>query len=484
MAQLIPSDISQLALAGAHSGELETLAQLAEQLSSDYRVFHGVHWSFSQNRGTHFGEIDFIVVNRAGDLLCIEQKNGALAETPEGLVKFYGKRAKSVVDQIHRSLNLVREKFGWQHPRAKPLHMDYLLYCPDYRVKHLNAAGLDQSRIVDSAASDGLARRIERVLGAGESQPERRAYVEDFFCDTFEVVPQVNTYVRAQDKHFVHHTGWLAELIRQIEMTPFRVRISGTAGCGKSLLASVFARDQAAQRRRVLMVCFNRPLADRMQGLLPDIMARTFYGFCDQFLLSRGERLEYARMSQPGFWREVQDRVLAEPIPEAWRFETLIIDEGQDFEPDWLEILQLFLSEDGRILWLEDPDQNILDRAPIPLPDFVRLRSRFNYRSPASIATFIRDRLPIAFEPANPTARTRCRRADLSRTRGSGGAAGYPCRGTPATRLRADRHRRRILAWTQTVSRVRAGSDPRPVLPSDKNPLGYPRHRFELATDL
>lgn len=402
MARIIPSDISPLALAGAHSGELKTLALLKDQLGPDYALFHSVHWSFSQGHGTRFGEIDFILVNRAGAVLCIEQKNGALAETPDGLVKVYGERHKFVGAQIHRSLNQVRDKYQWQHPQGRPLQLDYLLYCPDYRVKNLNAAGLDQSRIVDAAATDGLARRIERILGPGVPDPSACAVVEAFFCQTFEVVPHIHAYRQAQEKHYVQQSGELAELIRSMEMTPFRVRVSGTAGSGKSLLASVFARDQAAQGRRVLMVCFNRPLADRLQDLLPEIRATTFYGFCDQFLRSRGETLDYGRMNQPDFWGAIQDRVLAAPIPDEWRFDTLIVDEGQDFDADWLDILQLFLSEDNRILWLDDPDQNLLDRPALAMPEFARLRVRQNYRSPYSIARFMRQHLPFDFEPTNP----------------------------------------------------------------------------------
>jgi hypothetical protein len=199
MARIIPSDISPLALAGAHSGELETLALLKAQLGPDYAVFHSVHWSFSQGQGTRFGEIDFILVNRAGAVLCIEQKNGVLSETPDGLVKVYAQRRKSVGAQIHRALDQVRDKFQWQHGSAPPLDLDYLLYCPDYRVRNLNAAGLDQSRILDAAATDGLARRIERILGPGEPDPARRTLVEDFFCQTFEVVPQIHAYRRAQE---------------------------------------------------------------------------------------------------------------------------------------------------------------------------------------------------------------------------------------------------------------------------------------------
>jgi Holliday junction resolvase-like predicted endonuclease len=47
------------------------------------RVFHDVHW-------THFGEIDFIVLNRAGAVLFIEQKNGTLEAHPGSGMKLAG----------------------------------------------------------------------------------------------------------------------------------------------------------------------------------------------------------------------------------------------------------------------------------------------------------------------------------------------------------------------------------------------------------
>lgn len=78
-----------------------------------------------------------------------------------------------------------------------------------------------------------------------------------------------------------------------------------------------------------------------------------------------------------------------------------ILDEGQDFEADRLEILKLFLAEAGRILWLDDPDQNLLGKPPVELPGFVRLHSRHNYRSPYGIGRVMRRHLPLDFESAN-----------------------------------------------------------------------------------
>ncbi len=46
-------------------------------------------------------------------------------------------------------------------------------------------------------------------------------------------------------------------------------------------------------------------------------------------------------------------------IMEESKFDTLIVDEGQDFERDWFEIMRLFLQEGANILWLEDDVRNL-----------------------------------------------------------------------------------------------------------------------------
>ena len=168
MAHIVPSDISRLALSGGNQHELDTLQQLKTELPDDYTVFHGVHWSREYEAWTHFGEIDFVVLNRAGKVLFIEQKNGALEETGSGLVKHYDDGDKDIAHQLQRSINKVREKFQWIHGKQTNLAVDYLFYCPDYRVKNLNAAGLSASRIVDATGRDGLADHIQTLLEPGE----------------------------------------------------------------------------------------------------------------------------------------------------------------------------------------------------------------------------------------------------------------------------------------------------------------------------
>jgi hypothetical protein len=461
MASIIPSDISRMALAGHHTPELATLRMLRASLPNAYTVFHGVHWTREYRGWTHFGEIDFVVLNQSGDVLFIEQKNGVLDETAAGLVKEYEEGGKNPVEQIHRSLDKVREKFQWQHGKTRVLQTDYLVFLPDYRIKDVNAAGLDKNRIVDARDTERLGERITALLGPGVHTGEGwHAKVHEFFCQSFQVVPDIHAHRQAQERTFVRQVGPVASVLTSLEMTPFRLRFTGTAGSGKSMVARHFFARASDEGKRVLLTCFNNPLARRFRDRVPrGGYVDTFHGFCVEFLKSRGQAPDFGQADiDPEFWRRVPDLVTAERIPEEWLFDALVVDEGQDFEKEWLEILSLFLSDEADILWLEDPDQNLQAKPLVVTEGFVGYRCPVNYRSPESISRFIRNTLPFEFELGNdlpgmgvgvhgyenPEEQPRCCRED--------------CAGPHSPRVLARRYGDHYLSWLPEVGLQRARS--------------------------
>ncbi|NEX19888.1 ATP-binding domain-containing protein [Thiorhodococcus mannitoliphagus] len=411
MARIVPSDLTQLALSGAHEPEVETLALLRDRLPEAYTVFHGVHWTRQYKGHTLYGEIDFVVVNQAGQVLCIEQKNGGLEETSQGLFKAYGDERKSVGDQILRSVDSIREKFAYQVGKRPGLEIEYLIYCPDHTLRQLSAAGLDRERIVDAPKRETLAEQIQAVLLSGQgTQGNWAQQVAAFFRQTFEVVPDVHAHIDAQEKTYTRLSHGLLEVLANLEMHPLRLQVLATAGNGKTLVARHFF-DQCIERGgHPLLLCFNRPLAERLSRLVAEGgRVATWYQFCDQFLQSRGIQLDFEGMrTQPDFWPQaaarLEEQVLTATLEDAWRFDTLIVDEAQDFEAGWLEALRLFLREDATMLWLEDPNQNVRGVAPRALlaQGFVGYRSLLNYRSPEGIARFVTGVLPeLPFTCAN-----------------------------------------------------------------------------------
>lgn len=383
MAEIIPSGWRELEASGGAQRELETLSYLAAQLPDDYTVYHGVHWTRIEKNVSAYGEVDFIVVAPSGRVLLIEQKAGFLTETEDGLVKPYLGKNKHVGNQIMRNVSALINRYGRTGER---LSIDYLLFCPDYLVKHPALAGLEPARIVDASRRIDLAGIIQEILPSSETLPQR-ASVMRFLGDILELVPDPSAAIGEAAKMVARLSGGLATWARQLDFSPFRLRVLGTAGSGKTQLA--LAECQAALRAglRPLYVCYNRPLADHIRQLMPaGVEVASFHLLADRFMREHGVLPDYR---DPGVWRHLEENMLRAAVPDHWRYDVIVIDEGQDFTPSWRDAVFRLLNGDSRAIWLEDPMQNLYDRPQVDLDGWVTLRSHTNYRCPRDVVDIL-----------------------------------------------------------------------------------------------
>lgn len=401
MARIHPEGWQRIPANGALARELETLATLAEGLPDDHAVYHGIHWTRVNRDHALFGEIDFVVVGPSGRVLLIEQKSGFLDETPDGLVKAYAKAKKNVGVQMARSAEHLRERLG-VFLKGHKARIDSLLYCPDYTVRQPGSAGVDPARIVDAGRREHLVAIVQSLLRDEVRDRVVLDNIHRFLTDELELVPEVNAIVGQAEALYTRLAGGLAEWARRIEMEPFRLRVTGTAGSGKTQLAMAVFRDSLAAGRRPLYVCYNRPLADHIALIAPPGGAiATYHQLCDRVLRAHGTVPDFR---QPDAFARLEECFRELDPGEAWRFDELIVDEGQDFRSEWLDSLLRLLRPDGRAWWLEDPLQNLYDRPPVELPGWVRISSERNYRSPADILSALNRMLPLpqALEAGSP----------------------------------------------------------------------------------
>jgi hypothetical protein len=386
--------------AGAAQREIETLAVLAAGLPDDYTVYHSVHWSCLERGFSIYGEIDFAIVNAAGDLLLVEQKSGFLQETPDGLVKRYEGRAKRVAAQISRTLHVLQGKL-MARLGADVVRLEYLFYCPDYQVRDPGSAGLEPQRIVDASRRGALAQVVQEVLPAGEPAAAA-AKVHRFLRDVIQLEADVSALMgRARDM-VTRVSGGLAHWARRLEIEPYRLRVTGTAGSGKTQLALGEYRAAVAAGRRPLYVCYNRPLADHFAAIAPaGGLACTFHMLCEAVLRAHSGAPDFARAD--AFEAMVAAAAALAP-PQALTFDAVVVDEGQDFSAQWRDLVLRHAAPGARLLWLEDPLQNLYARPPVALPGWVGLRAGSNYRSPRSVVRMLRALLPedTDLEAASP----------------------------------------------------------------------------------
>ncbi|MFT5533011.1 MAG: hypothetical protein ACI802_001238 [Candidatus Paceibacteria bacterium] len=383
MPNIVPSGWRELATTGAAAREIATLSRFADSLDTAYLIFHGVHWTNIEDRYSVYGEIDFILVAPNGRVLVIEQKAGFLSETDEGLIKRYPGRSEKVHLALIRTIGTLRSRFA---QTGGTLDIDYLLYCPDYRVLQPSLAGLDPARIVDADKADQLIAVIRQLLPLTDTTPQRAAVCR-FFNDTLRLIPDASAMVGRAGALVTRLADGLATWARQIEFTPFRLRVIGTAGSGKTQLAMAEFRAALAAGLQPLYVCYNRPLADHMRDLLgPHGRVANFHMLCDAYGRENGSVPDY---SNPGTWQNMETVFDQGTVPPHWQHDVVIIDEGQDFSESWRDAVLRLVRAPGRVLWLEDPMQNLYGRAPVALPEWVTLRVNTNYRNPREIVELL-----------------------------------------------------------------------------------------------
>ncbi|MFK7964619.1 MAG: ATP-binding domain-containing protein [Burkholderiaceae bacterium] len=375
----------------------ETLTVLERNLPKHITVFHGVHWSRLDNGLAGIGDIDFIALSAQGSLLLVEQKSGWLSETEQGLAKRY--RGKTVTIQVHLDQTIA----ALRH-RLKPLNLQsdvaisYLLFCPDYTIKSAATAGLDELQIVDSQSRGELSSRIVSLLDSLDRQAQDSGSdaprLHRFLANELELVPDASALVGRANELFTRMSDGLATWARRFDISPFRLRVTATAGSGKTQLALALIAQAHDEDRRVLYVCFNRPLADHIHAAVPDgALVYTYHQWCQHRIRAANEPIDF---SQPAVFDWLAERSAQLELTDADATDCLIIDEGQDFSPQWRDDLFRCVSKPGgQIWWLEDPMQNLYDR-PVAAPhDWPKLSAMVNYRSPHAIVDFLNRHLMI-----------------------------------------------------------------------------------------
>ena len=189
-----------------------------------------------------------------------------------------------------------------------------------------------------------------------------------------------------------------------------RVVALGSAGTGKTRLAMAWALRAYALERRVLLTCYNEPLAAHLEAALPEDPDLRIGPFLRLALQLEG-------MPDPGpvpgdasaafvWWTATLPAHLASNWHRVTdRFDTIVVDEAQDFAPDWIALLEQLLDpDDGRLLLVADPAQVLYDRgfeAPSVDEGWTHCRLVANCRNSRGIGHLLRRKLHGAPSPAN-----------------------------------------------------------------------------------
>jgi hypothetical protein len=172
-----------------------------------------------------------------------------------------------------------------------------------------------------------------------------------------------------------------------------RAEIRGGAGTGKTWLAVEQTRRLARAGERVALICYSRGLAEFLKRRFEAVPRRerpayvgTFHGLGRLWGAPEGSD------DDSSFWEERLPREMADlaaDFPLADRFDSVVVDEAQDFADEWWAAVFAALrdAETGGLFVFADEGQRVFarqGRPPLQLPPFPLARNLRNTKQIAN----------------------------------------------------------------------------------------------------
>ena len=394
MGILVPHDFSFDNL--KNDEEKFVVRTLRDRLPDGWYVMPSVRLtSASQGR-----EIDVVIAHESRGLAVIEVKGHARPEIRDG--KWYSNNEPmkpQPVAQARENSYELREQLRAMHLSLAQATIDYAVAFPNVSaVTGQLPSELDRRQLFTRQEFDDCAGAVEALMKRTHMRPLGRdgvASLVKLLLGDCEFEYDAEALARYARRRLAEISELQVSALESLDANR-RVCVTGSAGTGKTRLAALWARRALARGERVLVTCFNLPLANQLYERLGGDENITVEAFNDLALLLDGmPDIDIPDEQSSEWWNETFIGHLLTHWPRVTtRFDTIIIDEAQDFHPVWISLLEGLLDRNGpgRLMILADTAQQIFDRGfqlPLTSDGWSLCELRFNGRNTFQIASLL-----------------------------------------------------------------------------------------------
>ena len=349
----------------------ETLRSLPEH----YRVYYSKKF-----KGGNFYreecEVDFIVFDGSRSLLCIEVKGGAIEYSGEQEKWLQnGKPLKKSPDR--QAAEAMHSMLSFLGADAKDINVGWALCFPNSTLPQAFVApsSLPKAVILDEATLMDVEQAIASVesyytnnLNRPGADTHTAGRIHNKLTRGIGFITSVGARIAKARKQIIEVTREQFDVLEDLEAN-HRMVIKGVAGSGKTLIAREFASRLETKEATVLFLFYNRMLANSVRYSFDrssTINCITFHSFAKRLIEQYDpEWWDDHKSSEHDFWELEVPLKLLDTIPQSEeRFDAIIVDEGQDFKPAWLEAASTLLKDpdNGRFVVFYDDAQDLFNR--------------------------------------------------------------------------------------------------------------------------
>lgn len=392
MATLHPEIIQSTRSDGGLYREIDVIERLSQSLPDQYEIFHSVSWFSVHNSTDYHGEIDVIILNPDGNLLILEVKAGEVVLKDGEVFKLYSDKLSNVTRQTKIQYAAIRSRLHLAE--LNPI-VTKCLVLPDYDISNINMVEYPNDRIIGAKEYDFLGTHIVKMFQNTHAQENIDA-VRQFLMNEFKVIPDLGVIKNQVSTATQRLSEGMSTWVPRIQSPSGVIRIQATAGSGKTQLALQLLAEPSKTKQKRLYVCFNRSLIDHMAKIAPtNVQVTSFHELSIDYYQRQVSEPDF---SDPEIFNKATSAYIAHIESQESKFDLIIIDEAQDFEPEWVGCLVNQLKSDGRLYLMEDQDQRVYKREEFDLEGAVTITSNENFRSPLAICQLI-NALKLATNP-------------------------------------------------------------------------------------
>lgn len=409
MPKMWPNKIPDAVLKDSkRKAEIKTYEKLRNDLGPDYHVFYSSPWLGTDKLGNEKdGECDFLIAHPDHGMLSVEVKGGKEISfdptTGQWKSKDHGNFIHKITDPVgqarrakHALLKKLKEVPRW---KTRFIFACHGVIFPDASGPKADL-GPDRPAEIFCGATEfhsALGEWVEKRLKAGQRpsncEPLGRdgiAALEILLAHPFTLSFRIGAALAEAQTEFSTLEPAQYQILDEIVEIP-RALIRGGAGTGKTVVAIEEALRAAKSGKRTLLTCHSRPLAEHLKRQLADTDNLTVDGFhavCGSAARKAGVPLPNKR-GKSEFFASTLPNALCDAVdlmPDL-KWETIIVDEGQDFRPAWWLSIDYCLTDDGRLRIFLDSNQKVYDGVESNIQDLqvVPIRLTRNLRNTKKI---------------------------------------------------------------------------------------------------
>jgi hypothetical protein len=370
MGQILPT---REVLRDVHPAEAE-LAELLEDAISDEWIIIPNIWTAEKYRAPK--EIDILLCHPKHGVLCIEVKGGPV-EIRSGewwqlnrSTQEWHKQIPSPPRQSRDSAFALRRFLRSHESHLESLEINWAVALVDCDV--ISASPLaDLPRELLLLKSDLEKLESWVLLAASSERRDETLGIDGVAALVRRLLPNLKFGFDSDSRRIrqlERINSASAEQVRGLASLDLnqRVLVRGAAGTGKTRLAMMWAKQGAKARQKVLLTCYNEPLAKQIGEFLDEnrrITVMPILRYFQELDVSNPLKPPSAPDEMDGYWnRELPDHVSKQLTSDHAVWDRIIVDELQDLSDLWLSMIERLLKPDGKLLCVADPKQDIYGR--------------------------------------------------------------------------------------------------------------------------